>query len=133
MSGLLLGGLDGEDVVSCGFSKGWTFTLSGLNGSLLRVDLHEHHQAQDDQPPFGGAFLGRWEIFAHFGGVHDPRVPFARARRSRAVMDRRLRLRNALEGEDLRLRVARHHRSEIKMRLLVLKEVVCRDGEDQTV
>lgn len=131
LSGSVLGGQDGEDVVGRRFWEGWTFGLRGLYGSLLRVDLHEDHQAQDEQPPFGRAFLGRWEIFAHLWWVHDPGVPLARAHRSCALWEGLMRLRDALEGEDLRFCVAGHHRSEIKV--LLLKEVVCRDWEHQTV
>lgn len=127
LSGLLLGGLEGEGIVSC---CSWTFSLRGFYGSLLRVDLHENHQAQDEQPPFGAALLDRWKIFAHLCRVHDPGVSFARAHGSSAVRERLLRLGDPLEGEDLRLGAA--HRSEIKVRLL-LKEVACRDWEEQTV
>lgn len=131
LSGLLLGGLEGEDIVRCGIGARWTFSLRWFNCSLLRVDLHENHQAQDKQPPFGAALLDRWKIFAHLCWVHDPGVSFARAHWSSAVRERLLRLGDPLEGEDLRLGAA--HRSEIKVRLLLLEEVACRDWEEQTV
>lgn len=133
LSGLLLGRLEGEDIARSCIGEGWSLTLRGLDGSLLRVDLHEDHQAQDEQPAFGGALLGRGQIFAHFGGVHDAGVPLARARRGSAGRERRLlRLRDPLESEDLRLGVARHHRSEMTLRLR-LEERVCREREDQAV
>ncbi len=125
-SGLLISRLEGENIARSCIGEGRSFTLRGLDGSLLRVDLHEDHQAQDEQPALGGALLGRRQIFAHFGGVHDAGVPLARAHRGSAGRERRLlRLRDPLEGEDLRLGVARHHLSEIKLRLR-LEERICR-------
>ncbi len=121
-SDLVLSRLEGENFERSCIGEGRSFTLRVLDGFLLRVDLHEDHQAQDEQPALGGALLGRRQIFAHFGGVHDAGVPLAWAHRGSADRERRL-----LEGEDLRLGVARHHRSEIKLRLrLRLEERVCR-------
>lgn len=101
---LFFRGLEAAETVEVADRRVGATQLS-LGARLLGVDLPQHHQTQNHQPSLGLALLGRREVHADLGRVHDPRAALLRPYRHVGAHGRGG-SRDALEGEDLRLRAA---------------------------